>query len=166
MNRSFTLPSLSFLLLLLLGGSSLIASADPGRAVIGQVRCTALYATNVPEEDGQITALSTSFKDAVQQKNIAYDLYYQLGQETGDLYRSYINWLKPIQGSDRFMLSYEPQGALNQKDGGLHIQVSFWQNKQKAFSTKTLKISPDSPIVIVGPNWRNGKIIFILELSQ
>jgi len=138
------------------------AQADPAKEVIGALKGTLIYATNAPEEHKNAKPLPSTFRNILEKNKLPYSSYYLLGSDQQDIYKGYQNWLKPISNSDQLMLSFEPkQSSQNSKE----IEIAFWQDKKKVFCTKTLALSSSDPLIITGPNWRNGKVIIILTLK-
>jgi len=135
---------------------------DPAQKVIGKLKGTLIYATNAPEDNTNAKPLSESLKASLAEKQLPYTAYYLLGTDHQDVYKGYQNWLKPIQDSEKLMLSFESK---NMSSTGNEIEVSFWQDKKKVFCTKTLTFEPKEPVIITGPKWRNGKVIIILTLD-
>ncbi len=139
------------------------AQADPGKEVIGKLKGSIVYATNSNESSQNATPVSGALQRTIVANKLPFATYYLLGTDRQDVYKGYPNWLKPMRGSDAMMLSYEPKQTTAE---GIKVEVSFWQNKQKIFSTKTLTIKPGTPLIFTGPQWRNGKVLIVLELEQ
>ena len=97
--------------------------------------------------------LGKAFKD--------YKSFELLGQHTqGVVFRDYVNWIVP---SDEINLELESKGPA--KGGGMNVLLKLWQKKKVLVKTDaTLK--PGSPLFIAGPEWREGRLIFVLDLRK
>jgi len=137
--------------------------SDPAAKVIGQLKGTMIYATNsTNEKNSTAKKLDGELRKVINKhEKLDFKEYLKLGTDTQSVFRSYENWLKPIKGSDQVMLSFEPKAET--KDG-YKFDINFWQNKRKVFTTQA-NLTPDTPLLITGPDWRGGKIVFALELS-
>ncbi len=90
-----------------------------------------------------------------------YESFELLGQHTqGVVFRDYVNWIVP---SDTINLELESKGPA--EGGGMKVLLKLWQKKKVLVKTDaTLK--PGSPLFISGPKWREGRLIFVLELRE
>jgi len=134
---------------------------DPGKAVIGNLKATFVYATNTAEDPAKATLLSDKLLAEVNQKKLNFAHYYTVGSDMQKIYKCYPNWLKPFKGSDKIMICYEVKKPCQE---GAEVEIEFWREKQKVFSTTAINITCKKPLIITGPKWRDGKIIMIFEL--
>ncbi len=115
--------------------------AKPGEAAEG--------ANPVPEETAG--RLARAFE--------GFDSFELLGQHTqGVVFRDYVNWIVP---SDEINLELESKGPA--EGGGMKVLLKLWQ-KQKVLVKTDAAVRPGSPVFIAGPEWRDGRLIFVLEL--
>ena len=97
--------------------------------------------------------LTKAFKD--------YKGFDLLGQHTqGVVFRDYVNWIVP---SDEINLELESKGPA--ADGGMKVLLKLWQKKKVLVKTDAV-VKPGSPVFIAGPEWRDGRLIFVLELRK
>lgn len=89
-----------------------------------------------------------------------YKSYTLLGQHTQDIvYSDFTNWVVP---SDNFNLQFETKGI--DKKGSLNLMLKLWQDQQVLVKTDAT-LHKDSPLIIAGPKWRNGRLIFVVVLK-
>jgi len=97
--------------------------------------------------------LGKAFKD--------YSGFDLLGQHSqGVVFRDYVNWIVP---SDEINLALESKGPAD--GGGMKVLLKLWQ-KQKVLVKSDAVVKPGSPVFIAGPEWRDGRLIFVLELRE
>jgi hypothetical protein len=90
-----------------------------------------------------------------------YKTFELLGQHTQDkVFRDYVNWIVP---SDELNLEFESKGPA--KGGGMKVLLKLWQ-KKKVLVKSDAVIKPGKPLFIAGPLWREGRLIFVLELRE
>ena len=84
-----------------------------------------------------------------------YKSFDLLGQHTqGVVFRDYVNWIVP---SDEINLELESKGPA--KGGGMKVLLKLWQKKK-------VLVKSDVVLFISGPEWRGGRLIFVLELKE
>ena len=83
-----------------------------------------------------------------------------LGQHNQVIFREYESWVVP---SKDLFLKLDSKGAA--KGGGINLHLQFWQGQQVLVKTDTV-LRPASPLFIAGPKWREGRLIFVLELKK
>ena len=136
---------------------------------------------NVPDQAGEKSTLNTKFWGAlVYASNSAtgkpvkkslsmrlgkvfkkYKAFELLGQHTQDkVFRDYVNWIVP---SDELNLEFESKGPAH--GGGMKVLLKLWQ-KKKVLVKSDAVIKPGKPLFIAGPLWRDGQLIFVLELKE
>jgi hypothetical protein len=81
-----------------------------------------------------------------------------VGQHTQDVFRQYDSWVVP--SSDLF-LKVDSKGPAEK--GGVNLHLQFWKQDQVVLKTDAL-LRPHSPLFIGGPKWRQGQLIFVLQL--
>lgn len=89
-----------------------------------------------------------------------FKTFEQLGQHTqGVVFSDYQNWVVP---SDDFNLNFESKGTT--KDG-MNLMLKLWQDEKVLVKTD-VTLKKGSPLFIRGPNWRSGRLIFVLVLEE
>ena len=136
---------------------------------------------NVPDRTGEKSTLNTKFWGALVyasnsstgkpvEKPLSIRLgkvfkkfktFELLGQHTQDkVFRDYVNWIVP---SDELNLEFESKGPAD--GGGMKVLLKLWQ-KKKVLVKSDAVIKPGKPLFIAGPLWREGRLIFVLELRE
>ena len=154
---------ISGLLALLAGAAG--AQSDPGKDVIGTVTVTVYYATN-----GDPAAAGTRAKAVTaevagrlgREERLKFSKYLELGKDTKPLFRSYENWAQPLPPSDEILLRFEAQSKLSKEL--MRLDVELWLSRKKILKTDAA-MEPDKPLLVLGPEWRGGRLIIAVELA-
>jgi len=93
-------------------------------------------------------------------KVFPYRHFVILGQHNQVIFREYESWVVP---SKDLFLKLDSKGAA--RGGGINLHLQFWQGQQVLVKTDTV-LRPASPLFIAGPKWRDGRLIFVLELKK
>lgn len=84
-----------------------------------------------------------------------------LGQHTQEnVFKEYVNWVVP---SNEINLGFESKGLA--EGGGVKLLLKLWR-KKKVILKSDLIIYPDKPVLISGPEWKEGRLIFVLEMKK
>jgi hypothetical protein len=132
-------------------------AAEPGKSTIDATFWGALVfaskgETKKPVPEPVAGRLGKAFKN--------YSGFDLLGQHTqGVVFRDYENWIVP---SDEINLELESKGPAD--GGGMKVLLKLWQ-KQKVLVKMDVVVKPGLPVFIAGPEWRDGRLIFVLELK-
>ena len=154
------------LLLISLLISGAFAQKDIGKEAVGTIKATLYIGT-----DGDVSKLGDKLKlvSPEEKKKLMsiertrFMHYRLLGSDTQPVLRSYENWLAPLKPMEEILLSFESRGR--SEDGGLRINLEFWQQKRKIMtSDPVLKL--EHPLIILGPKWRDGTLIISVELIE
>ncbi len=90
----------------------------------------------------------------------AYNRFEILGDRSQSISRQYESWVVP---SKDLFLKLESKGP--GPNGGLRLDMQYWyMDKVMVKTDATLK--PHSPLFIVGPKWREGRLVFVLMLTE
>ena len=154
--------------LVILALSAPLAAQSPAPAVTipvkaatdGTVWGALVYASDKkPAED---PAEPAEFPDLFPRlaKVFPYKYFAVLGQHSQVIFREYESWVVP---SKDLFLKLDSKGA--SKGGGINLHLQFWQGQQVLVKTDTV-LRPASPLFIAGPKWRDGRLIFVLELMK
>lgn len=136
--------------------------ADPGKDIVGKLKFTLIYATNGHGQEGATMLQGATREYVINETKLDYEKYYVLGDNEAAVYRSYEEWLQPIKGSQAVMLSYEPKSVTEK---GIKFDLNFWQGKKKTFSTVN-DAAYGEKIIIIGSPWKEGKLLYILDLKK
>ena len=101
-----------------------------------------------------MAALRTRLAKAFPQKN-----YQLLGLHTQNLLKDYETWVVP---SKELCLKIDSRGTAG--NGGINLHLQLWQEKKVLVKSDTI-LKPGQPIFIGGPDWRKGRLIFVVMLK-
>jgi hypothetical protein len=157
---------LALMAFLVLGWSQTRAdeAEDPGQEKIGLLQAQLVYATN---EDSEVLQSSSAELGGEERKRLEAAIrmkfkdYRKLGADRRKILRGYENWTSPMKGSEELMVSFEPKERVG-KDA-LRLDMEFWQLKKKVMKTDPI-LQKGKQLYIVGPKWRGGRLIIVLEL--
>ncbi|MFT5105064.1 MAG: hypothetical protein ACI9UA_000682 [Pseudoalteromonas tetraodonis] len=90
----------------------------------------------------------------------AYKSFEVIGQHTQKVFSEYTNWLVP---SKELFLNIDSKGPA--ADGGMNLHVQLWRRTKVLVKTDTT-LKKGSPLIIGGPKWRDGQLIFVLLLKE
>lgn len=155
----------SRLLILLLCFLSLPAWADRGRDVLGEVTVTVIHASNTADVEGvkQFKELDATLAERLSKDpRLKFSHYRQLGTDTKPLFRSYENWAQPLPPSDEILLRFEAQARPSKEVTRLDLEL--WLSRKKILKTGAA-LSANTPVFVLGPEWRGGHMILIISLA-
>ena len=166
---SFILHSSSLVILVLLGLAAPLPAQSPSSPVVavpvkaatdGHVWGALVYASDKkPEEDSREPAEFPNLFPRLA-KVFPFKHFVILGQHNQVIFREYESWLVP---SKDLFVKLDSKGAA--KGGGINLHLQFWQGQQVLVKTDAV-LRPASPLFIAGPKWREGRLIFVLELKK
>jgi hypothetical protein len=135
-------------------------SADKA-AKDGNVWGALVYASNAPKPAVEVKG-PVDFPDLAERlgKVFPYKNFEVLGQHNQVVFREYESWVVP---SRDVFLKLDSKGVA--EGGGLNLHLQFWQGQQVLVKTDA-RLLPGSPLFIGGPKWREGQLIFVLELKE
>ncbi|MBK1831137.1 hypothetical protein JIN77_10395 [Verrucomicrobiaceae bacterium R5-34] len=166
----FAKTYLLFLLLpVLLGLGSGMAAAkdsknDAGKEKIGKIQATVYYGTNGSVENlgRNATPVPKAISDKLGKiEKFQFSHYRQLGSDSQPVLRSYENWVSPLKPSEEIMLSFESRGVTQKTS--LRLDLELWQHRRKVMKSDPV-LHPKRPLYILGPKWREGRLIIAVEL--
>jgi hypothetical protein len=101
--------------------------------------------------------------DAVLRQATKAKNFLLIGRHTAEVQSRFSIWLKP---SPQFPLQLENTGTT--ADGGLSLYWILWQKEQlptkdRELVKSTAVLTSKAPLVIVGPKWRNGRLVFVVR---
>ena len=93
-------------------------------------------------------------------KQFADDKSFEvIGQHTQKIFSEYTNWVVP---SKQLFLNVDSKGPA--KEGGMNLHVQLWSRTKVLVKTDTT-LKKASPLIIGGPKWRDGQLVFVLMLK-
>lgn len=90
----------------------------------------------------------------------SYKEFQMLGQTSEELFKAIHSWVAPFKEVSVF---FDSKGRT--KDGGIRIDLQLWR-LDKAILKADAVLKVGSPVIIEGPDWGNGRLIFMLELQE
>lgn len=141
------------------------AWADRGRDVIGHVTVTVIHASNEDQKENtkQFKELDAETRERLMKDpRLKFAHYRQLGTDTKPLYRSYENWAQPLPPSDEILLRFEAQARPSKEVTRLDLEL--WLSRKKVLKSGAA-LSENTPMFVLGPEWRNGHMILIISLA-
>ena len=150
---------------LLLAAGLARAVEDPGRARIAMVRVTVYHATDVNPAAAGPKALAVEPETVERfrrEKRLRFRHYRLLGQDTQPLLRSYESWAEPLKPSNEVMVQFEAQGRPTKQSAMLDLEL--WLGRKKTVKTDA-RIERDKPLLMLGPEWRGGRLIIAVTLA-
>lgn len=151
--------------LALAGAGSVFAQKDPGKDTIGVVTVTVYYGTNGdPAAAGsRARPVSSAVSERMaSEEKLKFTTYRELGSEAKPLFRTYENWAKPLAPSDEVLLRFEAQSKLSKEV--MRLDVELWLSRKKILKTDA-PMQPDKPLLVLGPEWRGGRLIISVALQ-
>jgi hypothetical protein len=152
-------------------GASILIHSPPVRAAEPVESLTALmfYATDtdgseapekIPDTAADVTRVAPAVRKAFPAKN-----HFLLGRHTAPVSRKYSIRLKP---SPQFPLQIENTGRTG--DGGLALYWILWQKeppptKDRELVKSNTILRRETPIIIGGPKWRQGRLVFVIRIE-
>ncbi len=93
-------------------------------------------------------------------KVFPYTRFEVMGQHTQEIFRQYESWVVP---SKELFVKLDSKGPA--QGGGINLNLQFWREQSVLVKTDTV-LREDSPLFIGGPAWREGRLIFVLLLTD
>lgn len=139
--------------------------ADRAKDIIGEVTVTLIHATNETNLSGM-----EKFKlvdQATQQKmtkdpRLKFVSYRQMGSDKKPLYRAQENWAQPMSCTDEILVRFDAQARPSKELTRLDLE--FWISHKKILKTGAA-LSENSPMYVLGPEWRQGRMILLVSLT-
>ncbi len=101
-----------------------------------------------------LTALEGKLK-----KVFPYSHYHLIGRHTQKVFKEYESWVVP---SKDLCLKLDSRGPA--AEGGVNIHLQLWQDTKVLVKSDSV-LRADKPIFLGGPNWRTGRLIFVVRLK-
>jgi hypothetical protein len=151
-------------MLALVAGRAL-AQGDPGKDVIGTVTVVVYYATNGEAAVAGERAKAVTEEVAERlgrEERLKFSKYLEIGRDTKPLFRSYENWSQPLPPSDEILLRFEALSKLSKEQ--MRLDLELWLSRKKILKTNAA-MEPGKPLLVLGPEWRGGRLIISVELA-
>lgn len=108
----------------------------------------------VSAEAAVLTALEGRLK-----KVFGYSNYHLIGRHSQKVFKEYESWVVP---SKDLCLKIDSRGPA--AEGGVNIHLQLWQDTKVLVKSDSV-LRADKPIFLGGPNWRTGRLIFVVRLK-
>ncbi len=139
---------------------------DPGKANIGEVNVSVYYAT-----DGEVSAAGKKtepvseemVKRLQNEERLRFKNYRMLGKDVQPLLRSYESWAQPLKPSDEVLVRFEARTLPTEKVTGLDLEL--WLSKKKVLKMDAW-LEGGRPLIVLGPEWRGGRLIIAVSLDD
>jgi hypothetical protein len=151
-------------MLALVAGRAL-GQTDPGKDVIGTVTVVVYYATNGEAAVAGERAKAVTEEVAERlgrEERLKFSKYLEIGRDTKPLFRSYENWSQPLPPSDEILLRFEALSKLSKEQ--MRLDLELWLSRKKILKTNAA-MEPGKPLLVLGPEWRGGRLIISVELA-
>lgn len=140
-------------------------AADPGRDEIANVKVVVYHATNGDPGVAGDKATEVSEKKTkwlASKESLKFEHYRLLGADSKPLFRSYENWAQPISGSDEILCRFEVASRLSKES--VRMDLELWLSRKKILKSGVV-LTAGKPVVVLGPEWRGGRMIVSVELA-
>jgi hypothetical protein len=119
---------------------------------------TALPAATAESAQDELDLGPDKLTDLRKRLGKVYDFphFQLLGRHSQKVFKEYESWVVP---SKELCLKLDSRGP--SADGGVNLHLQLWQEK-KVLVKSDAKLTPEKPIIIAGPTWRKGRLIFVL----
>lgn len=136
----------------------------PAAATEAQVEGMLFFASNdakPPAQDEKVTVDAALLKDTTARLSKAFKFhhFHLIGRHTQKVFKEYESWVVPSQDLCLKMDSRGPAAG-----GGVNLHLQLWQDKKVLVKSDTV-IRKDRPVFLGGPNWRGGRLIFVVLLK-
>ncbi|MGE9269295.1 MAG: hypothetical protein ACQKBU_00710 [Verrucomicrobiales bacterium] len=139
--------------------------ADPGKEVVGFVTVRVFFGTDGDPSSVGHNAwdLKTEVKEKLRSQDpLSFKHYRGLGHDRQEVFRSYENWAKPIEGSDEILCRFEVQKRVEGES--MRLDLELWLSRKKVLKSGVL-LSVGKPMLVLGPEWRGGRLIISVEID-
>jgi hypothetical protein len=138
---------------------------DLGKAVLGRVSVTVIYATNadskVAEKKAGMVSKDTE-KRLRSEVRLRFNHYVELGHDVQPLLRSYESWAQPMKPSNEILVKFEALSLPT--DRLMKLDLELWLGGKKILKTDA-RLEGKKPLYVLGPGWRGGRLIIAVALA-
>ena len=133
-------------------------------AADAQVEGFLFFAANdakAPVQEEKITADAAvlAMMEERLKKVFKFSHFHLIGRHTQKVFKEYESWVVP---SKDLCLKLDSRGLA--AGGGVNVHLQLWQNTKVLVKSDSL-LRVDKPIFLGGPNWRGGRLIFVVGLK-
>jgi hypothetical protein len=142
-----------------------LLGADLGKEALGDVQVVVYFGTDSdPARAGEKSAeVPAATRCQLRSHDaLVFRHYRLLGADRQKVYRSYENWAQPIAGSDEILCRFETESRIA-KDT-IRLDLELWLSRKKILKSG-LALTHGKPVLVLGPEWRGGRLIVSVELA-
>ena len=92
-------------------------------------------------------------------KVFPYTNYHLIGRHSQKVFKEYESWVVP---SKDLCLKIDSRGPAD--GGGVNVHLQLWQDTKVLVKSDAVLLL-DKPIFLGGPEWRRGRLIFVVRLK-
>lgn len=147
------------------GQAALLAAEDPGKTEIGKVGVRVIYATDGDADAAgpKSVKLPGTFEKRLRgEERLRFRHYRSLGEDQQPLFRSYENWAQPLKPSDEVLVRFDARSKPSAD--ATRVDLELWLSRKKVLKTDVV-LSSRKPLLVLGPEWRGGRLIIAVSLS-
>ena len=138
--------------------------AAPAATAEAQVEGMLFFASNdekAPAQEEKIAVEAALLKDTTERlgKAFKFQHFHLIGRHTQKIFKEYESWVVP---SKDLCLKMDSRGPA--EGGGFNLHLQLWQDKKVLVKSDAI-IRKDRPVFLGGPNWRGGRLIFVVVLK-
>lgn len=139
--------------------------APPAAAAAeAQVEGMLFFASNdatAPAQEEKVAIDAALLKNTSDRLGKAFNFkhYHLIGRHTQKVFKEYESWVVP---SKDLCLKMDSRGPAD--GGGINLHLQLWQDKKVLVKSDTV-IRRERPVFLGGPNWRGGRLIFVVVLK-
>jgi hypothetical protein len=136
----------------------------PAAATEAQVEGMLFLASDdakAPAQGEKVTVDGAMLQDTTARLGKAFKFrhFHLIGRHTQKVFKEYESWVVP---SPDLCLKMDSRGPA--PGGGINLHLQLWQDKKVLVKSDTV-IRKDRPVFLGGPNWRGGRLIFVVVLK-
>jgi hypothetical protein len=147
-----------------LGAQDKAAAPSASAASDAQVEGYLFFAANdasAPAQEEKVAADAAvlASMEGKLKKVFPYSHYHLIGRHTQKVFKEYESWVVP---SKDLCLKIDSRGPA--AEGGVNVHLQLWQDTKVLVKSDSV-LRADKPIFLGGPNWRTGRLIFVVRLK-
>lgn len=140
------------------------ATAAQSAAADAQVEGYLFFASNndkAPAQEEKVIADAAvlALMEERLKKVFKFSHFHLIGRHTQKVFKEYESWVVP---SKDLCLKLDSRGMA--AGGGVNVHLQLWQDKKVLVKSDSV-LRLDKPIFLGGPNWRGGRLIFVVGLK-
>jgi hypothetical protein len=114
-----------------------------------------------PAQEEKVTADAAVLAgmEARLKKVFPFTNYHLIGRHTQKVFKEYESWVVP---SKDLCLKIDSRGPA--PGGGVNVHLQLWQDTKVLVKSDSV-LRADKPIFLGGPDWRGGRLIFVVRLK-